>query len=131
MIRRRLNTHGFTLLESLVALAIATVVINGFYGALSTGTLLQGRADLQAERMLVAAGVLDRVGIDLPLRSGTVLSDTTRGHAWELIVTPQPPVDMAAAAQPGLLFVSVAVSDPDGTSDPVVLRAIRYAESPL
>ena len=132
MIRRH-RQKGFTLIESLVALAIAAVVINGFYAGLSTGSLLDRRAGLQAEKVFVATNILDQVGIDLPLRAG--LSETGRldGLTWALNISSQAPPDMQLGpTYPGeLLFVSVSVRDPNRDDDPIVLRAIRYAQSPL
>ena len=131
MIRRR-AARGFTLLETLVSLAIAALVLNGFYEGVATGTRLIARGDQQAERMLVAASVLDRVGADIPLRGGTTDRGTTDGHAWELVVTAAPPSDLrqVAPVDGRLLFVSVTVAAPDGGDDVIVLRAARYAPSP-
>lgn len=129
---RRASAHGFTLIETLVALAIAAVVINGFYSALSTGSLLDRRASDQAEKIFLATNVLDRVGIDIPMRIG---SDTgaVDGLNWELIISNAPTSDMElGAVYPNeLVFVSVAVTAQDGNSAPVVIRAIRYEQSPL
>ncbi|KIT15863.1 PulJ/GspJ family protein [Jannaschia aquimarina] len=129
--KRSKSQRGFTLIESLVALAIAAIVLNGFYAALSTGGLLERRAETQAGRMLVAATVLDRVGVDIPLRPGTRLNDRLDGHDWDLVIGTIPAVDMqlGPVRDGELLFVSVSVAVPGGP--PVTLRAIRYAEAPI
>lgn len=134
MIRVRRNSRGFTLIETLVALAIAAIVMNGFYQALSTGSLLDRRADLQAEKVFVATNVLDQVGVDIPLRLGTLQTGTTRGLDWELVISATPARDqqLGPIYANELVFVSVEVTDPnDEAADPVVLRAIRYGETPL
>ncbi|WP_411889135.1 type II secretion system protein J [Yoonia sp. SDW83-1] len=130
---RRGRMRGFTLIESLVALAIAALIINGFYSALSTGSLLDRRTSAQAEKVLLATNVIDRVGIDLPLRIGTVETGTQNGLQWELIIGATPTADMQLGeVYPNeLIFVSVSVTDPTETTTPVVLRSIRYAQSPL
>ncbi|MEJ6402886.1 prepilin-type N-terminal cleavage/methylation domain-containing protein [Yoonia sp. 2307UL14-13] len=123
--------RGFTLIETLVALAIAALVINGFYSALSTGSLLNSRADQQAEKVLLATTIMDQVGIDIPLRAGTVDTGTHDDLSWDLVIGNTPPADMQLGPvyDGELLFVSVSVTD--GSADPVVLRAIRYAQTPL
>ena len=133
MIRRARSQRGFTLIESLVALAIAALIINGFYGALSTGTLLERRASAQAEKVLLATTVMDQVGIDIPLRIGTVETGTRNGLDWELVIggTPPPDMQLGAVYPNELIFLSVSVTDPTDATTPVVLRAIRYAQSPL
>jgi hypothetical protein len=117
----------------MVALAIAAVVISGFYSALSTGSLLDRRAAQQADKVLLATTVLDRVGVDIPMRLGTVETGTQRAMDWQLIIsgTPSPDMDLGQIYPNELVFLSVSVSDPQGVSSPVVLRAIRYAQSPL
>lgn len=132
-IRARHAARGFTLVETLVALAIAALVLGGFYNALSTGSLLDRRANDQAARVLLAATVLDRVGVDIPLRIGTVENGTEGGLAWQLAIgdTPTPDMQLGPIFEGELIFVSVSVVDRDGDTPPVVLRAIRYAESPI
>jgi prepilin-type N-terminal cleavage/methylation domain-containing protein len=131
--RARRGTRGFTLVETLVALAIAGMVLGGFYSALSTGSLLNRRASDQAARVLLAATVLDRVGVDIPLRVGTVENGTEGALAWELAIgdTGTPDMQLGPIFEGELVFVSVRVVDREGDTPPVVLRAIRYAESPL
>lgn len=130
---RRSASRGFMLVETLVALAIAGLVLGGFYTALSTGSLLDNRANDQAARILLATTVLDRVGVDIPLRVGTVENGTDGALAWQLAIGDTPTADMQLGAIfPGeLIFVSVSVVDRDGDTPPVVLRAIRYAEAPI
>ncbi|MEJ8561270.1 prepilin-type N-terminal cleavage/methylation domain-containing protein [Yoonia sp. GPGPB17] len=129
---KRRRAKGFTLIETLVALAIAAVVINGFYSALSTGTLLERRADDQARMVLVATTVMDQVGVDVPLRPGN-RNGQSDGLTWQLVISNVQAADMQLGMvyDNELTFVSVSVMDPTGVSAPVVLRAIRYAQTPL
>lgn len=127
--RRGQGGRGFSLIEALVSLAIAAAVITGFYGALSTGMHLNARAEAQAEAALAAAGVLDRVGVDIPLRLGTQVEGQSEAGPWRLVITDLPPRDMGAVplSDGTLAFISVAV---EGRQD-VILRAVRYLQSPL
>ena len=134
MIRRRRHGRGFSMSETLVALGIAGLVLSGFYEALSTGTLLGKRANDQAEKVQLAMTVLDRVGIDIPLRAGSRDNGRSGELSWTLQVGETVPPDMQLGAiyQGELLFVAVIVEDrrtPD--ADPVVLRAIRFAGGAL
>lgn len=127
---RRLR--GFSLLEALVSLAIAGMVLGGFYEALSTGSRLEKRANDQVSQVLIATTVLDRVGVDIPLRSGFSDNGLLNGFDWAVQVGDVPPGDMELGPiLPGeLLFVAVTVFDPNG-GPPVVLRSIKYAQVPL
>lgn len=127
---RRVRNQGFTLLETLVALAIAAMVLRGFYEGIATGSLLSARADLQADRINLAALVLDRVGTDIPLQAGLTDRGVEAGLEWELVISTIPPADLAGMVDgdSGLLFVAVTLDGPD---DPVILRAIRYGVDPI
>ena len=131
--RRRGPQSGFTLVETLVSLAIATLAVTGFYRALSLGMFMESRADVQAEQMLVATQVMDRIGVDVPLRAGTQLTGNADGLDWSLVVSEGSTPDMnLGIIQPEeliFLYVSVESSREDGS--PLVLRGIRYIETPL
>lgn len=134
MKRRSGHTQGFSLIETLVAVAIAGVVLSGFYTSLSTGSLLTNRAEGQARQIHVATGVMDRVGIDIALRAGTRDNGRVGRYDWDLVIGAGQPADMQLGPVYAgeLLFVFVSVRDtrtPD--RDPVVLRSVRYAEGTL
>lgn len=129
MRRRGGISRGFSLIEALVALAIAAAVITGFYTALSTGMQLRAKATNQAEAVLLAASVMDSVGIDIPLRIGTQAQGEEEAGRWSLVISDRPPSDMGDMpfGTNTLAYISVAVS---GRQD-VVLRSVRYLQSPL
>ncbi len=130
---RRINHKGFTMIETLVSLAIATLAITGFYQALSTGMFMERRSGLQAEQMLVATQIMDRVGDDFLLQPGQQDNGVIRDMAWTLVVSEGRTADMRLGPlQPNeVVFVYVTVNSPVDDGAPVTLRAIRYRETPL
>lgn len=130
---RRGKQRGFTLVETLVSLAIATLAITGFYQALSTGLFMERRSGVQAEQMLVATQIMDRVGVDLVVRPGVQESGTIRDLDWSLVISESGTSEMRLGSiQPNELlyvYVTIAPQTSDGTS--LVLRGIRYRETPL
>lgn len=131
--RRTRRQRGFTLVETLVSLAIATLAVSGFYQALSLGLFMERRADAQAVQMLVATQVMDRVGVDVPVRAGLQETGTAQGLDWSLVVSEggTPEMNLGIVQQNELIFIYVTVNSdrPDGS--PLVLRGIRYIETPL
>lgn len=132
MMRRGMQ-RGFTLVESLVSLAIAALAISGFYQALSTGVFMERRSGVQAAQMLVATQVMDRIGVDIALRAGLQDRGVIRDLEWALTVTETGTSDMALGPVQAneLLFVYVEVTSPTPGGSPLVLRSIRYRETPL
>ncbi len=130
---RRGRQRGFTLIETLVSLSIAALAISGFYQALSLGLLMERRSDAQAAQMLVATQIMDRVGLDIAVRAGTQDTGLSAGLNWSLTVSAQGTGDMRLGPlQPNELvyiYVTVEPERPDG--NPLVLRGVRYAETPL
>lgn len=128
------RSRGFSLVETLVALGIAAAVLSGFYESLSTGSLLAKRSNDQAERVHLAMSVMDRVGIDLPLRAGATENGQAGPLAWSLQVGSNPAADMRLGPiyTGELLVIYVSVTDRrDPNVDPVVIRGIRFAGGPL
>ncbi|MDP5086678.1 MAG: prepilin-type N-terminal cleavage/methylation domain-containing protein [Yoonia sp.] len=131
--KRSGGQRGFTLIETLVSLAIAAIAVTGFYQALSQGLFMEQRATIQAEQMLVATQIMDRVGVDIPVRAGIQDNGTAQGLAWSYVVSESGTADMdlgrIRANELLYIYVTVGSDRPDGS--PLVLRGIRYVETPL
>jgi hypothetical protein len=94
---------------------------------------MERRADDQAVQMLVATQVMDRVGVDVQVRAGTQETGTARGLDWSMVISEDgtPDMNLGVIQQNELIFIYVTVNSdrPDGS--PLVLRGIRYIETPL
>lgn len=130
---RRGRQRGFTLIETLVSLSIAALAISGFYQALSLGLTMERRADAQAEQMFVAATILDRIGLDIMARPGVQDNGNLHGYDWSLTISEQGTSDMQLGPLQAneLIYIYVTVQTVGGNGEPLVLRGIRYAETPL
>ena len=127
--RRARGGRGFALAEALVAVAVAATALAGFYGALATAAQLKVAAGKQAARVSLAAGLLDRVGADWPLRPGFAESGEADGLPWSVRIADGVPGDLQTGMGiAGLVTVYVSVGEGEA---PVTLRALRYAASPL
>ena len=131
--RRSKSQRGFTLIETLVSLSIAALAVSGFYQALSTGLFMERRSGIQADQMLVATQLFERVGIDLVLRTGAQETGTSKGLEWSLTISEGGTSDMQLGPIQAneVLFVYVTVESPQADGVPLVLRGIRYRETPI
>jgi general secretion pathway protein I len=127
--RCRRTEAGFTLLETLIALAVAGMVLGAFYQTIAVGMLLQQRSQDYADRVLVATRVLDEIGAVYPLRASSVAGRSTNGKlAWTLEITEDPVIETATGtiALAKAMRVSVSVNaEPSGGTEPFVLETIR------
>jgi len=79
--RRRADAAGFTLVEILVAFAIAGVLMTLLLRVLSGGLDSTGRSRAEVSAVLAAQSALDELGRSIPLRDGQELSsDRDRFH---------------------------------------------------
>jgi general secretion pathway protein I len=79
---------GFTLIETLAALAILAIALGVLLAVLGDGIRRQGRAEQLAMATLQAQSLLARVGIDIPLKAGVATGTLARGLHWRLNVDP-------------------------------------------
>jgi general secretion pathway protein I len=122
---------GFTLLEVVVALAIAAVALVGLFQAGSGGLFAVDTAARAQEAVQRAQSHLAAVGRDAALVQGDFTDDDGGGYRWRLSVRPvasqQVPAAGGNANGSEILFdVEVAISWPGHTGDrSVVLKTLR------
>lgn len=129
------RAHGFTLLEVVVALAIAALALVGLFRAGSDGLFAADTASRTEEALQRAQSHLAAVGRDVALSPGDFEGDDGRGYRWRLHVHPaavrqaQTP-DAGAAAALTLFDVEVAISWPSrGRDRTVALKTRRLGSS--
>jgi general secretion pathway protein I len=126
-----LQEGGFTLLEVVVALAIAAMALVGLFQAASGGLFAVDTAARAEEAVQRAQSRLAAVGRDAALVQGDFTDDDGGGYRWRLRVRPVAtrqalPRDADSAANATLFDVEVAVSWPGRNGDrSVVLRTLR------
>ena len=125
------QSGGFTLLEVVVALAIAAIALVGLFQAGSGGMFAVDTAARAQEAVQRAQSHLAAVGRDAALVQGDFTDDDGGGYRWQLRVRPVATHQALApggnAAVPATLYdVEVASSWPGRSGDrSVVLKTLR------
>ena len=124
------KSGGFTLLEVVVALAIAAVALVGLFQAGSGGLFAVDTAARVQEAIQRAQSHLAAVGRDAALTQGDFTDDDGDGYRWRLSVRPVATRQVLAAgntnATETLFDVEVAISWPGRNGDrSVVLKTLR------
>jgi|SRR5271166_5184172 len=128
---RTAQSRGFTLLEVVVALAIAAVALVGLFQAGSGGLFAIDTAARVQEAVQRAQSHLAAVGRDAALVQGELTDDDGGGYRWRLRVRPvathQASTPEAAPTTPTTLYdVEVAILWPGHSGDrSVVLKTLR------
>jgi general secretion pathway protein I len=135
-VERWQRAHGFTLLEVLVALAIAGLAFIGLFQAGSGGMFAVDTAARAEEALQRAQSHLAAVGRDAALVAGELTDDDGGGYQWRLRVQPVASRQLVPAsgnnstAALTLFDVEVAILWPgrDGERS-VVLKTLRLGTS--
>ncbi len=123
---RRQADQGFTLLEVIVALAIAVASVTSLYKIYAVGWRGVRLAELDSAAIEVAKSQIATTGAETPLVDGTVSGISPNGIAWTSeIRSYEPPNDQslppspsAQAKAPKAFWVRVRVTWKDGPSRP-------------
>src|SRR6516225_2042291 len=125
------RSGGFTLLEVVVALAIAAVALVGLFEAGSGGFFAVDTAARAQEAVQRAQSHLAAVGRDAALVQGQFTDDDGGGYRWRLSVRPvasrrMPGPDGGSTTSTALYAVEVEISWRDaGRQRSVVLKSLR------
>ncbi|MFO7553084.1 MAG: prepilin-type N-terminal cleavage/methylation domain-containing protein [Haliea sp.] len=80
--------HGFSLLETLVALGILAVSLGATFNVISTALLSAAEADALARATRAGESVLGLLGADIPLTEGVSNGAVNDHLSWRMTVTP-------------------------------------------
>jgi general secretion pathway protein I len=130
--RHRSTQSGFTLIEVVVALAIATLALSFLMAAASTGLGNAGLANQYIEATRRAQSHLDEVGVTVPLAAGMRSGDDGGGFSWRSRVSAPRVHDAGPAHEAmtplGLYAVEVTITWRSGDAiKSVSLRSQRIA----
>ena len=124
------KSAGFTLLEVLVALAIAGVALVALFQAAGRGLLATHAAAHYEEAVQRAQSHLAAIGRDVALLEGETEGDDGGGYRWRLRVVPRSSWQNVAAGSRILFDVEVAITWPGQRNKRgVVLKTSRLAST--
>ena len=133
---RRSDERGFTLLETLVAFAIAAMALAILFEAAANGNAAAQAASRYQEAVSRAKSHLAALGREASLTAGESTGDDGSGYRWRVRVTPVAtamlprirPSATGEAPHVTLFAIEVAISWPsDGKRREVVLRTRQIA----
>lgn len=118
----RPSEDGFTLLEVIVALAIATASIAALYQIYAVGWRGVRLASLDRVAIEVAKNELTSAGVETPLAEGTASGVSADGVEWTTEIRPyalpDAPISLNEPARPEAYWVSVKVAWREGPFHP-------------
>ena len=121
----RAGSHGFTLLEILVALVIFALAFGVLAQIIQTGLRQSTEARSITAATLLAQSELARVGVEVPLRAGPTDGQTETGMRWhtevELIEQPNEQQSLATYQ------VEVTVAWGPSPAEQLTLTTLRAA----
>lgn len=124
---------GFTLIEILVAFAIALLALGVVYRTSSTGLNAGRTAGQYSRALLIAESTLEATGVEAPLAPGESKLRVDGTYEQEVTVRARPDLLPSAGPMPGAypyeVFVGVAWREA-GRKRSIALSTIRLGPSP-
>lgn len=126
------GARGFTLLEVIIALVIASFTLVAAFEAFSTGLMGTVNAGRHTTAVVLAEARLAALGPVEPVRAGTSTGRFADGYDWSMTVQPVlPPDDGGGTQSPTLYEVVLDVRWVEaGRRRNLVLRTFRVATEP-
>jgi general secretion pathway protein I len=117
---------GFTLIEVLVAFAILSLALVGLYDTLGGAYMVARSSRMQEEALAAGRSQLDRIGGDVPVRTGMLSGLLSDGSPWEVVIIP---IRASASREPIYQRYSVVFDARDVTGRSILqLKTIRIAK---
>ena len=114
---------GFTLLEVLVALAVLSLALAVLLPSVTDSIGRARRGERISGARIVAAELLDRVGVDLPLRIGET-EGMTGIYRWRVAIAPGRTLSEPSPALPRVITLEVSWPDLRGRRS-LTVRTMR------
>lgn len=115
--------NGFTVLEALLALAILGGSLSAMLLALSNHRAWQARSENRLHLTMKAEAILQRVGLDIPLKDGRISGESDELR-W-IVAVRSHETRQESSREPKLFGVRVTVAS-QTSGDRVVLTTLRY-----
>jgi len=125
MARRAREGAGFTLVEVLVAFAIAALGLAALFQIFATGLRSAAISEGYARATMLAESQLDRVGIEQPLAPGERFGVFDDGYRWHVAIAPYQEAEMDALVEIFEVSVTVSWGEESGGGRAVTLRTLR------
>ena len=125
------SRDGFSLIEALVAMAMLAAAGVVALQVVSSSSDRSARATARLRATLAAEALLNRVGLDLPLKAQSLAGAFQDGSSWRLSVRAYEEDGSPRSPDDRLLRVEVEVAPKGRRRDAVRLVTLRLVNGPL
>jgi general secretion pathway protein I len=126
-------SSGFTLVEILVAFAVASLLLGGMYQILSTGLRSASVAGEYSTALMLAESTMEEIGISEPIVVGDTLDRIPPSYARRLRVRPRPDLLPVGVEHPAMAPYEIEVTVSWGhrrRPRSVVISTVRLVKVP-
>lgn len=118
------NEDGFSLIETIVAVAIASTMVAGFYRIYGTGYGAMADIRARTQALELARAHMERLGVTAPLRAGSSSGTLEGRFRWRADVRP---IQRDGSGQPRAFHIEYSVESIAGQSR-LRLQTIRLQD---